>query len=450
MKHLIIASTTYQCLSLAAAIDAGALPEGEKILVLANSSRVPELTERLQDVAGFDRIAARFDAVVDLAELIYPRRPPQWAPRTEELPMWEKLLRSHWKLGTGPVSVLVDSIQVNPGLALAGVFRDAPLGAHSDGLMAYGPTRKALPLHFAQRIERLVYIDLVPGLRPQLLREYGPELHSVPAGALRKVVSEAAAAAEPEVRWLREQVGERRSALILGQYLAHLGLLSSEDETALHVEMLRKAVSAQAEVCIFKPHPSAGPAAVQELQAEAAAAGIELIVAETPVLAEVLLEVLSPALVAGCFSTGLATAKFVFGIETVAVGTERMLEALTPYENSNRIPVTIIDAVLCRGVPAPALAGPEEAGRPDRQLQPLIEAVAYCMQSVNHPYLRDGAAEFLTAILGTESMRYFKRRRLTKLALPGALPGPARPPALRRFRRAGGRLTRRFLAVVSR
>jgi len=61
MMQLLVASTSYQCLSLAAAADACVLPEAtERILVLANSSQVPELSPALTEHRGFAAIAARF------------------------------------------------------------------------------------------------------------------------------------------------------------------------------------------------------------------------------------------------------------------------------------------------------------------------------------------------------------------------------------------------------
>ena len=41
----------------------------------------------------------------------------------------------------------------------------------SDGLMGYGPTRDALPGDIGGRVERVLYLDLVPWLEPLLLRE---------------------------------------------------------------------------------------------------------------------------------------------------------------------------------------------------------------------------------------------------------------------------------------
>ncbi|MFD1212701.1 polysialyltransferase family glycosyltransferase [Arthrobacter sp. GCM10027362] len=245
----------------------------------------------------------------------------------------------------------------------------------------------------------------------------------VPGQALRNVIAEAAAAAEPGIAPLAAATAGRRSALLLGQYLAHLGLGTQEQETDLHADMLRAAVAAGVHVCIFKPHPGAGPAAVTRLKHQAFEAGVELLVADTPVLAEVLFELLRPDVVVGCFSTRPATAKFVFDIPTVAVGTEAVLESLAPYENSNRIPLTIIDAVMNRGFPAPA----DAADTPLRKdLQGLVDTVAYCMQSRNLAAQHRDAADFLSSRLGTENMRYLKRRRLLKWDLPASLPA-ARP-----------------------
>ena len=68
---------------------------------------------------------------------------------------------------------------------------------------------------------------------------------------------------------------------------------------------------------------------------------------DTPVLAEVLFyQRLRPALVVGCFSTALLTASALYGLPVARIGTELLLERLAPYQNSNRVPVTIVDALL--------------------------------------------------------------------------------------------------------
>ena len=47
-----------------------------------------------------------------------------------------------------------------------------------------------------------------------------------------------------------------------------------------------------------------------------------------------------------CFSTGLATARYLLGIEAVAVGTADLLASLKPYENSNRVPLVLAEALF--------------------------------------------------------------------------------------------------------
>ena len=115
------------------------------------------------------------------------------------------------------------------------------------------------------------------------------------------------------------------------------------------------------------------------------------------------------------------------------LGTELMLERLTPFQNSNRIPVTIVDALV------PSLTGPTA----DRclDLPGLVVAVSYAMQPVRYADRRAETVDFLTRHLGTSS-RYFRRRRLTKLELPGRLPAGSLRVRVgrlrRRWRRPGG------------
>jgi hypothetical protein len=437
MIHLLTASTLYQVASLAAMVDAGTLRTdgGERILVLANGSQQPELTARIQDSAGFERLARRFDRVVDLAELLWPRRPQQFSPRNEELYLWERLLRSHWGLGTEPVALVVDTIQVNPAIALSRIFHDAPLTVHSDGLMAYGPTRNRVPTPLRQRLDAVAYFDIVPGLRPVLLNEVGPELVPAPRQALADVFRELAAAAVPSEDLAAAQASGRPCALVLGQYLADLRVLAEDEEVELHRGMLAAARERGAELVLFKPHPSASNGSTNALFGVAAGLGIELTVVRDNVSAETVALWVEPLVVVSCFSTALVTLKYLFGTDCVAVGTELLLERLQPYQNSNRIPVTLIDALLVRGMPAPSEAGP----RADR-LQDLVDSVAYCMQSGRLPDLRSTAESFLQDH-GDRFPRYFKRRRLTALGLPGQATAAS-------WRRQAGRVRRRARRVL--
>ncbi|MFD1214779.1 polysialyltransferase family glycosyltransferase, partial [Arthrobacter sp. GCM10027362] len=419
MKHLFVVSTLYQCVCLAAAADAGRLPgDGERILVLANSALLPELATPFHESPGFAEAAARFDRTIDLGALLWPCRPGQFNPRGEELPVWERLLRTRWELGGGPLHLWVESIQVNPAVALGRIFATAAVSVHSDGLMSYGPTRNPVPREVAQRLENLLYVDLVPGLVPQLLREHSPALVPVPAAALAAGMRRLAEVLPAEAAPAGEGGGDcAPRALVLGQYLAELGILTPDEEIALHRGMLQKAAAHGLHRCVFKPHPSAGPAAVRSVQAAAAELGLQLEVLRSTAPAEVVMLRLQPKLVVSAFSTALMTARYLFGLDAAAVGTGMLLERLSPYQNSNRIPVTIIDAVLERGYPAPA-DGPAEAG-PDGAggLQQLIEAVSYCMQPQTVAQARPAAEVLLARAAGTAALRYFKRRRLGSLQL---------------------------------
>ncbi|CAM5439188.1 putative protein OS=Streptomyces glaucescens OX=1907 GN=SGLAU_20995 PE=4 SV=1 [Streptomyces glaucescens] len=140
-----------------------------------------------------------------------------------------------------------------------------------------------------------------------------------------------------------------------------------------------------------------------------------LTVLDTPVLAEVLFERAAPALVVGCFSTALFTAATFYGLPVARIGTEPLLDRLTPYQNSNRVPVTLADALL------PPLEGEAEPLAGDL-LTGLVTAVGFTMQPQIQSGLRPAAERFLAAHYGPGVQRYFKRKRLTSLGLPGGIP----------------------------
>ncbi|MCG2622250.1 alpha-2,8-polysialyltransferase family protein [Arthrobacter sp. I2-34] len=447
MTQLVAASTLFQCACLATMIDDGRFPEanGERILVLAASVHQPELGERIQDSLGFKSLASRFDRVVDLAELIWPRRPGQFKPRDEELSMWERLLRRYWDIDDSPLQLVVESIQVDPALALCRIFHAATVWVHSDGLMSYGPTRNPLPSLIADRLDGILYLDLVPGLQPQLLREHEPQAIAFDAARVKASIVELSDNTElPPIH--RNRNGSM--ALVLGQYLSDLGILTPDEEDQLHRKMVAKAAARGARTCIFKPHPSAGPSATRALQQAASRHRVSLVVLDTPVLAEVLMEQLQPDMVISCFSTALATARFVYGIEALAVGTELLLERLSPYQNSNRIPVTIADAVFARGTPAPAAELPDTPLL--HQLQPLVEAVSYCMQPETLRALRPAAAEYVAAAESSKQMRYFKRLRLAKLDLLDSAPVSGLKRRVPRKPKSGPSAVRRLLTTMIR
>ncbi|MFF4951530.1 alpha-2,8-polysialyltransferase family protein [Streptomyces chattanoogensis] len=407
--QIFMASTLYGAATLAAALDADRFPPADRrLLLLSNNAATPETTASLDTMPGFDRLRGRFDRVLSWNETISPFHPGGWSPRPDDAPLWERYLRLLWGLGDSHVELVVESIQVNPALALAQVFPGAPIDVYADGLMSYGPTRNKLDPLIGTRIGRLLHLDLVPGLSPLLLTEFGVPAETVPTDAFLKVLSELADVSD-------ELDVPNGAALLLGQYLSALGILTPEEEEELHVRMLQGTVARGHREIVFKPHPSAPARWSRLLEREAEKLDIELTVLDSPVLAEVLYQRVRPALVVGCFSTALLTAATFYDLPTARTGTGLLLERLTPYQNSNRIPVTIVDALVDD-------LGDAKPHKPHGDIGALVAAVGYAMQHQIYPTLRPAAERYLAAHLDQHTWRYFKRRRLTALALPGAIP----------------------------
>ncbi|MEU9241565.1 alpha-2,8-polysialyltransferase family protein [Streptomyces shenzhenensis] len=409
------ASTLYGTATLAAALDSGAFrPADRRILLVCNNAATPEVTPGLDEAPGFERLRERFDDVISYNETILPFHPGGWAPRVDDMPLWERFFRHEWQLGDDDVEFAVESIQVNPSLSLTQIFNGAPVTVYADGLMSYGPTRNKIDPLVGTRVDRVLHLDLVPGLKPMLLTEFGVPGELVPTAAFTKVLAELAPSGD-ELPPIEEP------ALLLGQYLSALDILTPEQEENLHVRMLRGAVELGHTKVVFKPHPSAPARFARTLEQEAEKLKADLTVLDTTVLAEVLYQRMRPALVVGCFSTALLTASALYGLPTARVGTDTLLDKLIPYENSNRVPVTVVDAL----VPALTDRKAVEAQRPRMsvdELGRLIRAVGFAMQPKIYPQLRAEVTGYLSKHLNDTTIRYFKRKRLTSLGLPGGVP----------------------------
>ncbi|GAA2514679.1 polysialyltransferase family glycosyltransferase [Streptomyces gobitricini] len=430
--RILCASTLYGAVTLAAALDSGCFPPaGRRLLLVCNNAAVPETAVPLDRMPGFERLRGRFDSVRSWNDAVAPFHPSTWSPRPDDVPLWERYLRLLWGLGEDePVELVVESLQVAPALTVARLFPEAPIDVYADGLMSYGPTRVRLDPLVGERVRRVLHLDLVPGLRPLLLAEFGAVAEVVPTEAFTKVVDELAAD-EPAVDEPGVCEPEPRGggpALVLGQYLAALGILSPAEEEALHVRMVRGAVARGHRRLVFKPHPLAPASWSRALERAAEELGADLTVVDRPVLAEVLFRRLRPALVVACFSTGLFTAARFHGLPVARLGTGMLLDRLSPYQNSNRVPVTLADALL----PGLETGGTHAVD----DLTGLVHAVGFAMQPQIRPDLRPAAERYLSAHLDARTLRYFKRRRLTVLGLPGGLPVPRNAPARRLARRA--------------
>ncbi|MGC9535454.1 polysialyltransferase family glycosyltransferase [Streptomyces sp. UG1] len=418
--QIFCASTLYGAATLAAALDAGLFePADRRLLLVTNNAVNPEIAPCLDTMPGFDALRGRFDEVLSWNETIAPFHPSGWSPRADDIPMWERYVRLLWRLGDDEIRLAVESVQVNPALALCQLFTGAPVDVYADGLISYGPTRDKIDPLVGTRIGRLLHLDLVPGLTPLLLTEFGVPSELVPSEVFLKVLGELAEAQTA----LPADSGGDRPALLLGQYLSALGILTDAEEEDLHLRMVRGAVALGHRKLVFKPHPVAPARFSKLLEDEAAKLGAELTLLDGPVLAEVAFQRLRPALVVGCFSTGLLTAAGLYGLPVARVGTDALLARLAPYQNSNRVPLTIVDALLPDVADAAAVDGWTMPAR-ERvdELAALLRAVGFAMQPKIYPGLRGAAEAYLGRHLNPHTWRYFKRKRLTSLALPGAVP----------------------------
>ncbi|MET8155626.1 polysialyltransferase family glycosyltransferase [Sphaerisporangium sp. NPDC005289] len=422
MTQVFYSSTLFGTMTLAAAMDAGRFGphDGRRVLLVSNNAAIPEVTPSLDEAPGFAALRPRFDEVWSWNDIIAPLHPSDWKARVIEVPMLERLVRGHLALGEGAAELVLESVAVPPARTVAALVRDCPITVYSDGLMSYGPTRDPLPLEISGRITRLLHLDLVPELTPLLLREVGVAPEPLPDAAFLRVLEEM-----PAVEGL---YGE---AIILGQYLSALDIVTAEEEAELHAGMLRALAARGHRSVLFKPHPAAGGHHARLLRAVARELGVDLCVAGDTVPAEVCFLALRPRLVVGCFSTALMTARRLFGLPIATMGCELVLERLAPYENSNRIPVTIVDATVPRLAPDGSITETPTGDRSD--LRALVEAVGFCMQSEHYPALREAAARYIEA--NGPQARYFKNRRLASVGLLPA-PEPAKSRPLSRLRRA--------------
>lgn len=440
-------SAAYQLLVLAAALDSGAFSRTDRrILLTSRNSAQPETASRFEEDPALASLLARFDAVRSYNDLIAPLHPKGFRPKADELPLWERAFRRELGIPLDDhVELALESIQTPPARSILTVFGTSSATVYAEGLMSYGPTRDPLPPRMANRIERVLHLDLVPGLSPMLLAEYGVPTEIVDGDAFRSVVAELAGAPAGTTRGAH--------ALLLGQYLAPLGLLSARAEAALYGDLVESAAASGFSEVVYKPHPSAPASYAEALTERAERCGAHLTVERDQRPAEVFYASDPPGLVLGCFSTGLVTAQRFWNIPTLCIGTRSVLDALPLFEDSNRIPLVLVDLTVPRlehsVVQSPAAT----------DLSAVLLAVGYAMQWQAHAPSRSAAAAILRD--RTSPARDFvPRARLDALRLPGGNRPPLDEAAFRRFvvrqerltevRAVGASAARRITALARR
>ncbi|WP_210634585.1 polysialyltransferase family glycosyltransferase [Streptomyces sp. GESEQ-13] len=395
---------------MAAAVEAGLVPgTGRRMLLVCDDAPVPEAAPPWDEVPGFARLRARFDAVLSWNEAIRPFHPAAWTPRTEDVPLLERHLRRLWRLGDDRVELVLGAPDTPPAQALARVFTGAPLHVCAGGPADYGPTRGKLDPLIGTRVRQVMHLDLIPGLSPLLLDEFGAPTRVTPVDAFRAVTGEIASAVTGILEGAALVVGERCST------------------EAPHAEMVRAAAGRGHHRVVFAPHPASPSRHAAELRAEAERLGVDLTVLDTPVPVEALYEASRPALVVGRSSAALFTASALYGLPVARVGAERLLDGLTPYHHPQRVALVLAEAV-------------RDAAAVD-DLPGLLSALAFTMRPQVHPSLRADAERYLTA--GAWDRRWFPRGRLTALGLPGGVPRQLASLPRSRVARRAARLVRR-------
>ncbi|MGW9268197.1 polysialyltransferase family glycosyltransferase [Microbacterium sp. NPDC055599] len=418
MTRVFALHSAYGLATAVAAIDRGLLDgptaaRPEQVLVPFTSSRVPELAVGIDADPALGRLRARFDRIEPLSDLLGPLHPSAWEPPEGELPVLGRLIARAWGIDPRDLELCVQSPQVAPARTLFGLFPDARLTIVGDGLMTYAPMRVRLPHTVTARIGRVVYADVVPGVRP-LVASPTAETVPVPRAAFAAALRETATPEVPTVP--ADPEPGPSTVLVLGQYLSALELQTPAQEIALQQSLVDRAAAWEPERIVFKPHPAAPPLLTDAVRARAQSLGMAFEEHRGTGPAELAAERLDARAVVAAFSTALPTVHTVFGRDIGAAGTADLLGTLAPFENSNRIPLTIVDALTRTDAPSPE---PPE-------LQRLVDAVGYAMQPLVAEHLRERAEEFLRDLDDDERRRYFSAERLTQLRLPGAAPATLR------------------------
>jgi len=425
--------------TITAGIRTGAIEDrgDRRILLAVNGAPVPETSLSIAHQTAARPLLDVFDTVIDLNAFTAPHVPNRWEPHTRDLPIFERVLRREWGLGDAEVELFVQSPQVPPAETLMRVFRSGPVNVISDGLMSYSPLRNPLASGVKSRLATLVYPDLLGGVTPLLMSHTAIEFRAIEPIELRSEFALAADAEDdPDFRAL--SADRRPTALVLGQYLSALGIISPRDELELQARLIRRAAEHGAERVLFKPHPNQPASALPRLLEMVSS--LDVTVVDQPWCAETMLEAMECVVVSASFSTALATARAVYDIPIASAGTESLMRSLKPYENSNRVPLVVADSLTRDGR---GHAEPEH-------LEALVGAVGYVMQPEMMAHLRGRAEVGLASLASEERRRYFDVRVLADLRLPGGTMDGASPKsramhAMARSHR--GRHARRLMSI---
>ncbi|MFW7415402.1 polysialyltransferase family glycosyltransferase [Demequina sp. SO4-18] len=372
MTIIAVAPTLMAGAIIAAAIDDGLLP-GRRVLVTVNDAEIPEVTPTIAAHRGFDSLAARFDEVVHLNDVIAPLHPRGLGAAT---PHGRAVQARLVEAAGGHVSrLVVPALRRDPVNALARMFPDARIDAVADGLMAYGPTAARLGRDIAARVERHLYVDLVPGTRPRQFADAGAEPVEVAMSGVRAAIASMAGTPTPT---------DTDEAWILGEPRSGSGALTPEDNGALDRRLLDAAADAGFQAVAFTPHPDARPSYPVTLAQRAAQRSVRFRVITGAEPTELMLERTRPRAILGRASTALATASALYGVPAFSVGTADLARAIRAKDDPRRVALALTRASV------PSL---EDGEQPPLavEAQALLDVLCHDMSPRRHPRPDDSA-----------------------------------------------------------
>ncbi|MDN4480440.1 polysialyltransferase family glycosyltransferase [Demequina muriae] len=334
MTTIAVTASMLSAAIVAAAVDEDLLP-GRRVLVTVNEAAIPEVMAGVADAPGFESLASRFDAVLDLNEAVAPHLPGSVVAGDSHARAARARLA---EMAGGPVSRLVlASLDSEVSMTLARMFPEARIDLVVDRLVAYGPTPRSIPRSVTERVERVVHADLVPGAQPRQLVEFGVETVTVGSPAIRTVIAGLAGSQAPTP-------GDE--ALILGERWGDAGVLTGDEEDRLHTRMVDAAADAGHHAIAFRPHPHARPTFPAAIVARAAERSLDFRLMATADPVEVFYARTPPSAVIGCSSTALATASAIFGLPAFSVGTADVARAITTPDDPSRVALALTRATV--------------------------------------------------------------------------------------------------------
>lgn len=328
------------------------------VLLASINSRYPEVDDWFSSNETIRDLARReFDDVLLLNDEIFPVHPSAWNYHKTWVSHRE---RWHSYVGGKVTEVWVESLQVAPSRTLSLIFSDARIRVYSDGLMVYSPTRFKLPNSILRRVSDVYYVDYLEGIVPLLLEEAEPEYSAFPVAILKGFFDQMIAHPESNL-----STGER-NVVFVGQALAYHKMMTDAEEVELYVEALVIiSRDLRAGIPIFKPHPTASAATNREVARRfQRTTGADLEIVERDVPIESLLGRATVDAICGVFSTALFTVAQMYDVPAFSFRTKDVMCALSPFSNSNRIPLLAADIYL----PSLYELATEMSGEPGQEL----------------------------------------------------------------------------------